>query len=79
MYYVYILKCEDKSLYTGITTDLNRRLEEHKEGHGGRYTRAHKPIKIVYTEELSNRSEASVREAEIKKLSREKKQKLIKK
>ncbi len=73
MYFVYILKCSDKSLYTGITTDLKRRLNEHKTGTGGHYTRAKKVVKIVYTEEHQNRSSASKREAEIKSWSREKK------
>jgi putative endonuclease len=70
MYFVYILECRDKTLYTGITTDIERRLEEHKKGIGARYTRAHKAGKIVYTERKRNRSTASKREAEIKALSR---------
>lgn len=78
MYFVYLLKCKDGSIYTGITTDLERRLQEHKDGKGGNYTRAHKPDKIVYTEEFSNRSEASKREAEIKKWSRGEKLNLVK-
>ncbi len=78
MYFVYILKCGDKSLYTGITTDVERRLNEHKAGAGGHYTRAKKVLKIVYTEEHPNRSAALKREAEIKSWSREKKLDLIK-
>ncbi len=73
MYYLYILQCGDKSLYTGITTDLKRRLGEHKAGTGGHYTRAKKVVKIVYAEEHPNRSSALKREAEIKSWSREKK------
>lgn len=70
MYTVYILECKDRSLYTGITTDIKRRFAEHKAGKGGRYTASHKVKKIVYTEICENRSGASKREATIKKLSR---------
>ena len=77
MYFLYILKCKDGSLYTGITTDVKRRIKEHKTGIGGRYTRAKGAIGIVYTEEYRDRSEASKREAEIKGWSRKKKLNLI--
>lgn len=77
MYYVYILLCKDKSLYTGITTNVGRRLVEHKNGKGGHYTSSRGAIKIVYQERKKNRSTASKREAEIKKLSREQKLGLI--
>ncbi|HEY4516694.1 MAG TPA: GIY-YIG nuclease family protein [Candidatus Paceibacterota bacterium] len=77
MYYVYILKCKDGSLYTGITTDLKRRFAEHKEGNGGHYTRAKRVIKIVHTEEHPNKSSALKREAEIKGWTRQKKLELI--
>ncbi len=77
MYFVYILQCGDKSLYTGITTDLKRRFEEHKAGTGGHYTRAKDAVKMVYTEEQPNRSAALKREAEIKSWSREKKLALV--
>ncbi len=77
MYYVYILKCGDGSLYTGITTDVERRLSEHKSGAGGHYTRAKKVVKIVYTEKYKDRSSALKREAEIKSWPREKKLSLI--
>jgi putative endonuclease len=77
MYYVYILLCKDKSLYTGITTNVDRRLVEHKNGKGGHYTRSHGAIKIVYQERKKNRSTASKREAQIKKLDREQKLSLI--
>tara|TARA_B100000745_G_scaffold280143_1_gene212071 strand:+ start:58 stop:306 length:249 start_codon:yes stop_codon:yes gene_type:complete len=70
--------CEDGSLYTGVTTDVKRRLIEHKSGKGGYYTRAHGADKIVYTERSANRSEAQKKEATIKKLSRQQKLKLIK-
>lgn len=79
MYHLYILLCSDKSLYTGITTDLKRRFEEHKNKKGGHYTSSKKIIKIVYTEEHPDRSSALKREAEIKSWTREKKLKLIEK
>ena len=78
MYSVYILKCLDGTLYTGIATDVARRLEEHKKGIGSRYTRAHGAGSVVYTEVCDNRSRASKREAEIKKLSKKEKLLLIK-
>jgi putative endonuclease len=77
MYFLYILKCTDGSLYTGITTDVERRLAEHKNKAGGHYTRAHKADSIVHTETYDNRSEALKREAKIKRMSREGKFKLI--
>ncbi len=70
MYYVYLLLCTDSTLYTGITTDLERRLAEHKAGTGARYTKVHGAEKILYSEAHPDRSAASKREAEIKKLSR---------
>jgi putative endonuclease len=78
MYFVYLAKFEDGSIYTGITTDVKRRFNEHKLGKGGAYTRSRKIVKILYTERFKNRSEASKREAEIKSWSREKKLALIK-
>lgn len=77
MYTVYILECSDGSLYTGITTDVERRFKEHKSGIGANYTRSKKAKKIVYTESYPDRSSASKREAEIKRLSREKKLELV--
>ena len=76
--FVYILKCTDSSFYTGITNDPQKRFKEHASGKGGRYTRSHKPVKIVYLEKLSNRSKAMKREARIKKMTRQKKTALIK-
>lgn len=73
MYYVYILECENGSLYTGITTDVDRRFKEHTSGVGGHYTRAQKIKRVVYTEKHPDRSSASKREAEIKSWRREKK------
>ena len=77
MYYLYLLKCANKSIYTGITTDVERRFKEHKEGKASHYTRAHKAVKIIYTEKHKDRSSASKREAEIKKWPREKKLGLV--
>ncbi len=77
-YVVYIMQCQDGTLYTGITTDLKRRFKEHKEGKGGGYTRAHEVVKVVYSEKLPTRSVALKREAEIKRWRREKKLSLLK-
>ena len=77
MYTVYILLCRDKTLYTGITTDVKRRFEEHKKGEGAHYTRAHKPLRMVYTENAKDRSAASKRESQIKRYSRVEKLALI--
>jgi len=78
MYFVYILQCADSSLYTGITTDLKRRLAEHKNKKGGHYTSARRVQKMVYSELHPNRSAALRREAEIKRWPRAKKLALIK-
>ncbi len=77
-YYVYIVECNDKTLYTGIATDLQRRLEEHNSSQkGAKYTRNRRPVKLVYEEKYEDRSRASKREVSIKKLTREKKLLLI--
>jgi len=76
-YFVYLLECEDGSLYTGITTDVERRFAEHKSGIGSHFTRAKKAKCIVYTEKQPNRSAAQKRESEIKRFPREKKLFLI--
>lgn len=76
-YWVYILECTDGTLYTGITTDVNRRFEEHKAGTASKYTRVHGAKKMVYTEKARDRSVATKREIEIKKMSRRQKQQLI--
>ena len=70
MWFVYILLCEDKSLYTGISNDPQKRLLDHRNGKGSRYTRLHKPIKIVSLEKLGSKSEALKRELQIKGWSR---------
>jgi putative endonuclease len=76
-YYVYILLCKDGSYYTGHAKDVERRVERHKKGQGARYTRMHKPEKIVFLEKFANRSAAMKREREIKSLNHSKKQQLI--
>ena len=77
MWYVYILKCNDGTLYTGITNDLGKRFSSHNKGTGAKYTKTRTPVEIVYHEEATDRSEASKREYQIKKLSRLAKENLI--
>ncbi len=77
-WFVYILRCADNSLYTGITTDIVRREKEHNDGKlGAKYTRARQPVFVVYQEAHNSRSEASKREIAIKKLSKNNKEKLL--
>ena len=77
MWYVYILECSDNSLYTGTTTNISRRVNEHNRSKGGNYTRICMPIKLVHHEPHANRSEALKREVQIKRWSKEKKLALI--
>lgn len=77
MYYVYILLCSDKSLYTGISNNPQKRFLDHKNGKGGRYTKVHKPLKIIYLEKLNSKSQALKRELEIKSWTRERKIKVL--
>ncbi len=77
MWYLYILRLSDGSLYTGITKDVERRIEQHEEGKGSKYVRSRLPCNLVYIEEMENRSEALRREAEIKKWSKKKKEELV--
>ena len=79
MYYVYMLLCADDTIYTGIATDVARRVKEHREGKGARYTRVHGVKRLLHTERKRNRSSASKREAAIKRLKREEKLALVKK
>lgn len=74
-YFVYIIKCSDNSLYTGIATSLEKRIKQHdgKLKGGAKYTRGKGPVKLIYSEEFKTRSQALKREAEIKKLKREEK------
>jgi len=79
MYYLYILKCSDKTLYTGITVDLKRRIKEHNSSKlGSKYTATRRPVKLVYTKKFHNRSLATKAEYRIKQLSKKEKLKLIK-
>jgi len=74
---LYILRCGDGSLYTGITTDVPQRLEQHRTGKGAKYTRGRGPLELVYTEDCADKSEALRREAAIKALPRTEKLKMI--
>lgn len=77
-YFVYILKCSDNTLYTGIAKDVMRRIEEHNTSQkGAKYTKVRRPVELVYQEALQDRSSACKREYEIKQLSRDKKLDLI--
>ena len=78
-WYVYIVRCSDESLYTGIAIDVQRRINEHNNDNttGAKYTRARRPVRLMYQEEVSSRSEAASREHAIKKLTRQEKEALI--
>lgn len=77
-WFVYIIECSDKSLYTGITVDLERRINEHNSSSkGAKYTRSRRPVHMVYFEMHENRSKATKREIEIKNLSKKEKLNLI--
>ena len=76
-WWVYILECADESLYTGITNDLDRRLQEHRAGKGAKYTKGRGPLKLVYSEACQDRGHASKRENQIKGLGRQAKLSLV--
>lgn len=76
-HFVYILECKDKTLYTGWTTNLEKRIISHNSGMGAKYTRGRKPVKLVYFENFNSKSDALKREIAIKKLSRDDKIELI--
>ena len=78
-WFVYIVRCADDSLYTGITKDVDRRIQEHNEGDklAAKYTRARRPVVLVHQETCESRSVATKREIEIKKLSREEKEEFL--
>jgi len=76
-YYVYVILCKDNSFYTGYTKDLDSRMRLHMNGKAARYTRMHKPKKIVYVEEFGSRAEAMRREKSVKRLKHSKKLELI--
>ena len=76
-HHVYVLECADDTLYTGYTTDVDRRLAEHEAGDGAKYTRGRTPVELVHVESYATRSEAMSREYEIKQLSRADKEQLL--
>lgn len=75
--FIYIIKCSDQSLYTGYTTNLEKRLKAHNEKKGAKYTRGRTPVELMYFEEFDSKSDALKREYQIKKLSLNEKLKLI--
>lgn len=77
-WYLYILRCGDGSLYTGITTDVEKRFAAHTEGKGAKYTRGRGPLKIVYQEKCGTHSQALKREIAVKKLTRQAKEAMLK-
>jgi putative endonuclease len=80
MWFVYIVRCADSTLYTGVTTDIQRRIREHNGeiAHGAWYTELRRPVVLVYTETAETRSQAQKREAIIKRLSKQQKENLTK-
>ena len=78
MFYVYILRCGDGTLYCGYTNNVEKRLEAHRSGKGAKYTKGRLPLELVYTEEFAEKGDALRREAEIKKLSKKEKLNIIK-
>jgi len=76
-WFVYIIEASDNTYYTGITTDLERRFQQHLTGKGAKFFRGRKPVKFVYTENNHDRSSASSRESQIKALTRKEKEKLF--
>lgn len=74
---LYMLRCSDGSLYTGITTDVDKRLEAHRSGKGAKYTRGRGPLELVYSEECGTHSDALKRELELKALTKAQKEQLI--
>lgn len=77
MWYLYILRCGDGTLYTGITTDVPLRLEAHRQGKGAKYTRGRGPLELVYQEDCGTHSAALKREYAVKQMPREEKERLI--
>jgi putative endonuclease len=76
-HYVYVLRCADDSLYTGYTTDVERRVAEHDSGEGAKYTRGRTPVELVHVESFGSQSAAMTREYEIKQFSRARKESLV--
>lgn len=78
MHYIYIVECQDKTLYTGYTTDLDKRIKTHNAKKGAKYTRGRTPVVLKYYEEFNSKADATKRESQIKKLRRAKKLRLFK-
>lgn len=79
MNYTYIVECSDKTLYTGWTNNIEKRLKDHNSGKGAKYTKSRRPVNLVYLETFDTKEEAMSREALIKRLTREEKMRLIRK
>ena len=77
LWWVYVLRCADRSLYTGVTTDMHRRVRQHNAGTASKYTRSRLPVRLAYHEKAAGRGAALQREAAIKRLTRKGKEKLI--
>ena len=78
MHYIYIVECKDKTLYTGYTNNLDKRIKAHNDKKGAKYTRGRTPVVLKYYEEFDNKVDAMKRESQIKKLKRVRKMKLFK-
>ncbi|WP_135305750.1 GIY-YIG nuclease family protein [Haloarcula amylovorans] len=76
-HYTYVLRCSDGSFYTGYTTDVERRVREHDDGDGAKYTRGRTPVELVHVERFESKSAAMSREYEIKQFSRARKERLV--
>jgi putative endonuclease len=76
-HYVYVLRCADDTLYTGYTTDVQRRVAEHDAGEGAKYTRGRTPVELAHVESFESKSDAMSREHEIKQLDRARKERLV--
>ena len=79
MYYIYIVRCQDDTYYTGFTNNIEKRIRAHNEKKGAKYTRGRTPVKLIYYEEFESKTEALKREYEVKKLSRKQKELLVSK
>ncbi len=77
MWSVYLLRCADNSLYTGISTEVASRVEKHNAGKGAAYTRSHRPVELVWVKKMKSESAARKREAAIKKMSKRDKEQLV--
>ena len=77
MNYTYILKCKDGTLYTGWTNNIDKRLKDHNDGKGAKYTKVRRPVELVYYEEFESKEEAMKREYAIKQLTRKQKEELV--